>query len=132
MTWYIAPGAWIHGGRGIVTGSLTSGATSITQVLPNPAHSGLSGADLEAIIARAALMNDSSSSPNGLEIPQDVLARAFADFIPATSPLERELQILTAVLECTSREILPPRYREQEREGMLRRIQEIKSMLAGQ
>ena len=113
-------------------GGLTSTATSITQVLPNPAHSGLSGADLEAIIARAALMADSASSPNGLEIPQDVLARAFADFIPATSPLERELQILSAVLECTSREILPPRYRAQEREGMLRRIQEIKSMLAGQ
>jgi AAA+ superfamily predicted ATPase len=113
-------------------GGLTSTATSITQVLPNPAHSGLSGADFEAIIARAALMADAASSPNGLEIPQDVLARAFADFIPATSPLERELQILAAVLECTSREILPPRYRAQEREGMLRRIQEIKSMLAGQ
>ena len=39
-------------------------------------------------------------------------AHAFADFIPATSPLERELQILAAVQECTSREVLPEIYRD--------------------
>ena len=41
----------------------------------------------------------------------ETLRRAFDDFIPATSPLERELQILVAVQECTSREVLPERYR---------------------
>ena len=38
---------------------------------------------------------------------REVLRNAFADFIPATSALERELKILAAVQECASREVLP-------------------------
>ncbi len=129
-------------------GGLKTSATSLSQVLAKPAGSGLSGADLEAIIARAALMadavsgaasagasdsaSDGASDSSSDEIPAELLARAFADFIPATSALERELQVLAAVQECTSREILPARYRDQEREGILRRIQDIKTMLADQ
>ena len=71
-----------------------------------------------------------AASADAAEISTEALKRAFADFIPATSPLERELQILAAVQECTSREILPPRYREMERGAVLARIRELKSMLA--
>jgi hypothetical protein len=91
----------------------------------------LSGADLEAVIARAALMSDAAADAQADgEIPAEALRRAFADFIPATSPLERELQVLAAVQECTSREILPERYRSMDREQILRRIQELKIVLA--
>ena len=82
--------------------------------------------------AASAGASDGASDSSSDEIPAELLARAFADFIPATSALERELQILAAVQECTSREILPARYRDQEREGILRRIQDIKTMLADQ
>ena len=54
---------------------------------------------------------------------------AFADFIPATSPLERELQILVAVQECTSREVLPEPYRAMDRGAVLARINELASLL---
>ena len=65
---------------------------------------------------------DAATGGTSDEIPAELLKRAFADFIPATSPLERELQILAAVQECTSREILPPRYRDQGREDIVRRL----------
>ena len=58
-----------------------------------------------------------------------MLRSAFADFIPATSPLERELQILVAVQECTSREVLPERYRSMDRETVFARINELRSLL---
>ena len=59
----------------------------------------------------------------------ETLAHAFADFIPATSPLERELQILVAVQECTSREVLPERYRSMERSDLMARINELRMLL---
>jgi AAA+ superfamily predicted ATPase len=110
---------------------LRTAVGSLREVLPDPKASGLSGADLEAVIARAALMSDAAADAQADgEIPAEALRRAFADFIPATSPLERELQVLAAVQECTSREILPERYRSMDREQILRRIQELKIVLA--
>ena len=98
--------------------ALTTTAPSMTEVIADPA-TGLSGADIEAILARAVLVSDASRRRTGPtpSCQSRRAAQAFADFIPATSPLERELQILVAVQECTSREVLPDRYRTQEREG---------------
>ena len=62
--------------------------------------------------------------------PED-LARAFADFLPATSAKERELQILAAVLECTSRELLPPKFRDLDRGELAARIAALKRELRG-
>jgi hypothetical protein len=62
-------------------------------------------------------------------ISVEVLRRAFEDFIPATSPLERELQILVAVQECTSREVLPDRYRKQDRSQVQARVNELRALL---
>ena len=106
---------------------LRTGATSIKEVTDDPA--GLSGADIEAILARALLANDAAQSDGDSEVPVETLRRAFADFIPATSPLERELQILVAVQECTSREVLPERYRSMDRETVLARINELRVLL---
>ena len=106
---------------------LRTGATSIKEVTDDPA--GLSGADIEAILARALLANDAAHREGDPEVPVETLRRAFADFIPATSPLERELQILVAVQECTSREVLPERYRSMDRETVLTRINELRVLL---
>ena len=59
-----------------------------------------------------------------------VLQQAFADFIPATSALERELQILAAVQECTSREVLPEAYRSMDRDEVFVRAQRAAALLS--
>jgi len=50
------------------------------------------------------------------------------DFIPSDVARQREYQELLAVLECTSRELLPERYREVSREVLQQRVQDIRSM----
>jgi hypothetical protein len=61
----------------------------------------------------------------------EILRRVFHDFIPATSHLERELQVLAGVQECTSREVLPERYRNLDRGAIQARINELNALLAG-
>jgi AAA+ superfamily predicted ATPase len=104
---------------------LKTPARSIKDVIDDP--SGLSGADIEAILARALLVADESS--DGPVASVEALRQTFKDFIPATSPLERELQILVAVQECTSREVLPEAYRELDRGAVLARVNELRAML---
>jgi len=106
---------------------ITTTAKSITEVTDDP--SGLSGADIEAILARALLASDAESTGATTPVPVETLRHAFADFIPATSPLERELQILVAVQECTSREVLPESYRAMDRGAVLARINELRMLL---
>jgi ATP-dependent 26S proteasome regulatory subunit len=106
---------------------VTTPVQSIQEVVDNPA--GLSGADIEAILARAILMSDEPGPDGHVSIPAEALRRSFADFIPATSPLERELQILVAVQECTSREVLPEAYRDLDRSAVLTRVNEIRALL---
>ena len=60
------------------------------------------------------------------EVTAEHLQRAFTDFIPTTNNLERELQILAAILECTSRELLPERFRDIDRAAVQLRLSEIK------
>src|SRR5688572_21436323 len=101
-------------------------AQSLKEVIADP--TGLSGADIEAILARAVLAADAEGARDG-SLSVEVLRRAFEDFIPATSPLERELQILVAVQECTSREVLPERYRKQDRSDVQARVNELRALL---
>jgi AAA+ superfamily predicted ATPase len=100
--------------------------SSITDVLEDP--SGLSGADIEAILARALLSADIDLEGMPL-VSRDVLRQAFEDFIPATSQLEREMQILAAVQECTSREVLPEIYRDMDRSVIFARLNELRALL---
>jgi ATP-dependent 26S proteasome regulatory subunit len=104
---------------------LRTPARSITEVVDDP--SGLSGADIEAILARAMLVAE--DTPDGPFASIDALRQAFHDFIPATSQLERELQILVAVQECTSREVLPEPYRDMDRGAVLVRVNELRALL---
>ena len=107
---------------------LATDATSLREVAGDP--EGLSGADIEAILARAALVADAGG--NGGEqqsIPREVLKRVFEDFVSASSHLERELQILVAVQECTSKEVLPEVYRTMDRAALQARINELRLLL---
>jgi hypothetical protein len=54
------------------------------------------------------------------------LTKVFTDFIPPNNSREREMQILCAVLESTSRELLPEKYKDMDRGEIQGRIQEIK------
>ncbi|HXO25874.1 MAG TPA: AAA family ATPase, partial [Thermoanaerobaculia bacterium] len=60
------------------------------------------------------------------EVSADHLRHAFADFIPPVNSLERELQMLYAVLESTSRELLPAAYRNLDRGAVQARVHEIR------
>jgi ATP-dependent 26S proteasome regulatory subunit len=87
---------------------------------------GLSGSDLEAVLVRAVLEAEAAESA---EVQPEHLKKAFTDFIPPANSREREMQILCAVLESTSRELLPERFRDLDRGEVQARIAEIKREL---
>lgn len=84
---------------------------------------GLSGSDLEAVLVRATLEAEAADSS---EVTAEHLKRAFDDFIPPSNSKEREMQTLVAVLESTSRELLPERYRDVDRADIEARVRQIK------
>ena len=89
-----------------------------------------SGADMEAILTRAKFR--SITLAKGKEAPlvtTEILQHVVEDFIPPTYPLEVELQNLVAVLECTSREMLPEGFKKMEREAIVRRVEELKRLV---
>lgn len=57
----------------------------------------------------------------------DMVIEEVRDFIPADVARQREYQELLAVLECTSRELLPERYASLPREEVQRRVAEIRA-----
>lgn len=105
---------------------LKTSVATIRDVAPAERLTGLSGSDLEAILVRATLEAEAAESP---DVRAEHLQKAFEDFIPATNSREREMQILAAVLECTSRELLPETFRDLDRGAIQARIAEIKREL---
>jgi AAA+ superfamily predicted ATPase len=83
---------------------------------------GLSGADVEAILTRAKMKN-ALENQAGLEAAD--LVAALEDFIPPSYPTEIELQTLVAVLECTSKSLLPEEYRAMDRGEIIRRTNQL-------
>lgn len=86
----------------------------------------LSGADMEALLTRAAFR--AADRKNGKVTPE-LLQEVVDDFIPPNYPMEVELQTLAAVLECTSRALLPERYRTMDRKEVVQRVEELKRMI---
>jgi AAA+ superfamily predicted ATPase len=82
----------------------------------------LSGADIEAVLIRselrARLLKKSA-------VDKEDLKAAIEDFIPPYYPTEIDLQNMVAVLECTSRSLLPQKYRDVERSELIRRANEL-------
>ncbi len=82
-----------------------------------------SGADMEAILTRAAFRAAGTETE---PVTPDLLQDTVNDFIPPTYPTEVELQQLAAVLECTSRDLLPERFRAMNRSDVVERLEELK------
>ena len=69
-------------------------------------------------------------------VTREALAAAIAQFMPSTQSLERELQELAAIIECTDAEFLPPSKLERMkqlggREKMQERLTAVKQILEG-
>ena len=60
------------------------------------------------------------------ELTPDMVLAEVTDFIPSDIARQREYQELLAVLECTSREVLPDRYADLSREEVEKRVQDIR------
>lgn len=70
----------------------------------------LSGADLESILLAARR----GALSHGRDLVEKTdLERAIAEFIPSSEGLEKEMQEIAAVLECTERNFLPTKWRDQ-------------------
>jgi len=86
-----------------------------------------SGADMEAALTRAKFR----AATRGIrEITPEILEETFDDFIPPTYPEEVEMQTLIAVLECTSKSLLPEPYQNMSREEITQRFEELRLMVS--
>ncbi len=99
---------------------------ALSEIVEEKQLLGLSGSDLEAVLVRAILEAEAAESST---VTAEHLKKAFGDFIPPANSREREMQILCAVLECTSRELLPPRFRDVDRGELQARVSDIKREL---
>ena len=101
--------------------------------IPAVPHVGeLSGADVEGLVGRALRLSLLAGSET---ITRAALTEVFAEFLPSTQGIEKELQELAAILECTDRQFLPAatakrmdsegRARMQQRFLELRRLVEL-------
>lgn len=85
----------------------------------------LSGADMEALLTRAKFRAAATGGAEG-RVTGQILEEAVDDFIPPTYPQEVELQTLAAVLECTSKSLLPEKYRAMSRDEVVERVAALK------
>ena len=81
---------------------------------------------MEAALTRAKFRTASEGLD---ETTPKILDQVFEDFLPPTYPEEVELQTMTAVSECTSKALLPERFRKLDRNKILQRIQELKQTI---
>ncbi len=86
----------------------------------------VSGADIESLLVRAKM---TASIENRTIVTREDVEQTIRDFVPPSYPYEIELQNLVAVLECTSREMLPARYQKMERAKLAAEIRELKQLL---
>ena len=86
-----------------------------------------SGADMEALLTRAKFRAAAENKKG--KVTAKHVQDAVDDFIPPTYPMEVELQSLAAVLECTNKGLLPPKYQDMDREEMIQRVEAIKQLI---
>jgi len=85
-----------------------------------------SGADLEAVLVRAKLL---AAMDDRVYVKREDMEEAMGDFVPVDNPHAVELQNLVAVLECTSREMIPAQFQKMPRSKIISDIQELKALL---
>ena len=83
----------------------------------------ISGADIEAVLIRAKMK---SALENEAKVDVQDVKSAIEDFIPPSYPTEIELQTLVAVMECTSKSLLPAKYRTMDRGEVILRAEQLK------
>src|SRR5215510_16121800 len=86
----------------------------------------LSGADIEAVLVRSRMR---ATLRNKNVVEAEDIKGALEDFIPPSYPTEIELQNLVAVMECTSKSLLPEKYRAMDRGEITRRVGELSAPL---
>src|SRR5215470_1775150 len=82
----------------------------------------LSGADIEAVLIRSRMR---AALAKKAAVDEDDIKAALDDFIPPSYPTEIELQNIVAVLECTSKNLLPKQWRDADRKELIRRANEL-------
>lgn len=92
----------------------------------------LSGSDIESVVLAA---RRDALTAGRQQLERADIEKAFAEFIPSAQGLEKEMQELAAVLECTQLSFLPPRWREKVqkpggRSELQERMMALKSLLA--
>jgi SpoVK/Ycf46/Vps4 family AAA+-type ATPase len=99
--------------------------------LPGPVDLGLglSGADIESIVLAARRKGLERAADAGQPAPDTIAAEelkaAIEDFMPSAQGLEKEMQEIAAVLECTEKRFLPDRWKEKvNQSGGRSRLQE--------
>ena len=70
-----------------------------------------------------------ASADNRMMLITEDIEQTIDDFIPPSYPYDIELQNLVAVLECTSKEMLPKQYQNIPRSKLVAEIQELKQLL---
>ena len=85
-----------------------------------------SGADLEAVLIRAKFK---AAMEGRTFVTKEDMDETMADFVPPAYPHEIELQNLVAVIECTSKEMIPKRLQNLNRTKLVKDIQELKALL---
>jgi len=97
------------------------------EYIPKKIKSGklsFSGADMEAALTRAKFQ---AAAQQLSEVTPEIIDNVLDDFLPPTYPDEVELQTLSAVLECTSKKLLPEKYQKMDRGEILTHIENLKS-----
>lgn len=103
-----------------------TGLQMTEKYIPQVIEQGLktfSGADMEAALTRAKFR---AAAEGKKKVTPEILDIALNDFLPPTYPEEIELQTLSAVIECTSKELLPERYQEMDRGEILEKVDDLK------
>lgn len=93
----------------------------------------LSGADIESVMI---LARRDALAAGRTEVSADDLRAALSDFIPSVQGLEKELQELASVLECTQLSFLPEEWRQRVappngRSQLQERLVALKQLIAG-
>lgn len=83
-----------------------------------------SGAEMEAALTRAKFRAAAEGAP---AVTADIIKAALEDFLPPTYPAEIELMNYAAVLECTSKSLLPEKYKHMSRQAVVEKVQELKA-----
>ena len=103
----------------------------LAQGLPGPVdlELGLSGADIESVVLAARRKGLERAAEAGQPAPDTITAEdlgsALDDFMPSAQGLEKEMQEIAAVLECTEKRFLPERWKEKvSQPGGRSRLQE--------